>query len=172
MRDRSYFVYIMASRSRVLYIGITNSIRRRNAEHKERKADSFTAQHRCTRLVLYEIYCSPSRAIAREKQLKGWTRAKKIALIEQTNPQWNDLSQDWEANGHPDRSAGENLTSDASSRPARSGRTPRSKMMRPRPNFGAEGNRSRSGRPNLKRCAIAADTSAQLDPIPCPVSSD
>ncbi|HEX4308624.1 MAG TPA: GIY-YIG nuclease family protein [Acidobacteriaceae bacterium] len=98
MRDRSYFVYIMASRSRVLYIGITNSIRRRNTEHKERKADSFTAQHRCTRLVLYEIYCSPSRAIAREKQLKGWTRAKKIALIEQTNPQWNDLSQDWEAN--------------------------------------------------------------------------
>jgi putative endonuclease len=66
----------MASRSRVLYIGITNSIVRRNAQHKEQAADSFTAIHRCTRLVWYEIYRSPTAAIAREKQLKSWTREK------------------------------------------------------------------------------------------------
>jgi putative endonuclease len=95
MSDRRYFAYIMASRSRVLYIGITNSIVRRNAQHKEQAADSFTAIHRCTRLVWYEIYRSPTAAIAREKQLKGWTRAKKIDLIEQTNPDWHDLSEDW-----------------------------------------------------------------------------
>ena len=95
MRDRSYFTYIMASRSRVLYIGITNSVTRRNTEHKERTSDSFTAKHRCTHLVWYETFHSPSAAIAREKQLKGWTRAKKIALIEQTNPGWRDLSEEW-----------------------------------------------------------------------------
>jgi putative endonuclease len=95
MRDRRYFAYMMASRSRVLYIGMTNNMVRRDAEHKERKSDSFTAKHRCTHLVWYEIYHSPTAAIAREKQLKGWTRAKKIALIEQTNPDWRDLSEDW-----------------------------------------------------------------------------
>ena len=95
MPDRRYFVYIKASRSRVLYIGMTNSMIRRNGEHKTCTHDSFTAEHRCTRLVWYEIYHSPSAAIAREKQLKGWTRAKKIALIEKTNPRWLDLSEDW-----------------------------------------------------------------------------
>jgi putative endonuclease len=95
MRDRRYFVYMMASRSRVLYTGITNNMARRNAEHKERASDSFTAKHRCTRLVWYETFHSPSAAIAREKQIKGWTRAKKIALIEQTNPFWHDLSEKW-----------------------------------------------------------------------------
>jgi putative endonuclease len=95
MRDRRYFTYMMASRSRVLYIGMTNSMVRRNGQHKARTCDSFTAEHRCTRLVWYEIYHSPSAAIAREKQLKGWTRARKIALIEQTNPPWLDLSEEW-----------------------------------------------------------------------------
>jgi putative endonuclease len=98
---RTFYVYIMASRSRVLYIGITNSIARRNREHKERHPDTFTAQHRCRRLVLYETYGSPSRAIAREKQLKGWIRAKKIALIEETNPTWHDLSDDWDKPNPP-----------------------------------------------------------------------
>jgi len=92
---RTFFVYIMASRSRVLYLGITNSIRRRNREHKERHPGTFTAKHRCTSLVLCETYNSPTSAIAREKQLKGWTRAKKIALIEKANPNWRDLSEDW-----------------------------------------------------------------------------
>jgi putative endonuclease len=95
MHDRLYFVYIMASRSGVLYIGVTNSIRRRSLEHKSRDSDTFTAKHRCTRLVWYEVHRSPSVAIAREKQLKGWTRAKKFALIEIMNPLWFDLSEHW-----------------------------------------------------------------------------
>src|SRR5581483_6198494 len=96
MPDRTCFVYIMASRSQVLYIGITNSVSIRTGQHKERKPGSFTAKYRCTHLVFYEIYPSPTLAIAREKQLKGWTRARKIALIEQTNPMWRDLSEEWE----------------------------------------------------------------------------
>ncbi|MGB9032778.1 MAG: GIY-YIG nuclease family protein [Acidobacteriaceae bacterium] len=95
MRDRRYFVYVMASRSRVLYTGITNNMARRNTEHKGRASDSFTAKHRCTRLVWYETFHSPTAAIAREKQLKGWTRAKKIALIEVNNLGWADLSEEW-----------------------------------------------------------------------------
>lgn len=93
MHDRLYFVYIVASRSGVLYIGVTNSIRRRCIEHKSRNSDSFTAKHRCTRLVWYEVHRWPSFAIAREKQLKGWTRAKKLDLIEKMNPHWLDLSE-------------------------------------------------------------------------------
>jgi putative endonuclease len=95
MRDRRYFTYIMASRSRVLYVGVTNKVARRNTQHKELTCDSFTAKHRCTSLAWYEIFLSPAAAIAREKQIKGWTRAKKIALIERANPDWRDLSKDW-----------------------------------------------------------------------------
>ena len=122
MRDRRYFAYMMASRSRVLYIGMTNSMVRRNAEHKERESDSFTAKHRCTRLVWYEIYRSPTAAIAREKQLKGWTRAKKIALIEQTNSDWRDLSEDW---GKPIELYKPPAVEDMKSEPARPHETPR-----------------------------------------------
>ncbi|MGC2619284.1 MAG: GIY-YIG nuclease family protein [Acidobacteriaceae bacterium] len=95
MRERHYYVYIMASRSAVLYTGITNSIRRRNREHKEHKQAGFTARYRCARLVYYEIYGSVLAAIAREKQIKPWRRQKKIALIEQANPNWLDLSDQW-----------------------------------------------------------------------------
>ncbi|MFP5226141.1 MAG: GIY-YIG nuclease family protein [Acidobacteriota bacterium] len=96
MDDQAFFTYIVASRSGVLYIGITNNIRRRNQEHKARSNSGFAAQHRCTRLVWFEIYPTPTPAIVREKQLKGWTRAKKIALIEQRNPHWLDLSDEWD----------------------------------------------------------------------------
>jgi putative endonuclease len=95
-QERTYFVYIMASRSGVLYCGVTNSIRRRNAEHKSRRHDGFTARYRCTRLVYYEIYRSIHNAIAREKQIKRWRRDKKVALIEQANPRWLDLSDQWD----------------------------------------------------------------------------
>jgi putative endonuclease len=95
-QERTYFVYIMASRSGVLYCGVTNSIRRRNAEHKARGHDGFTARYRCTRLVYYEIYRSVHNAIAREKQIKRWRRDKKVALIEQANPRWLDLSDQWD----------------------------------------------------------------------------
>src|ERR1700691_5695424 len=95
MRERYYYVYIMASRSGVLYTGITNSIRRRNAQHKEHKVPGFTACYRCTRLVYYEVFQWVQNAIAREKQIKPWRREKKVALIEQANPNWLDLSEQW-----------------------------------------------------------------------------
>lgn len=96
MRDRHYYTYIMASRSRVLYIGVTNNIVRRTAEHKAHTSDGFTARHRCARLVWCETYHSPTAAIAREKELKGWSRTRKIALIEETNPGWLDLGESWD----------------------------------------------------------------------------
>jgi putative endonuclease len=95
MRERRYATYILASRSRVLYTGITNDIVIRTRQHKSRQADSFTSEHRCTRLVWYQIFASPSTAIAREKQIKRWRRSKKIALIEENNPFWRDLSEEW-----------------------------------------------------------------------------
>ena len=96
MNDRRYFVYIMASRSHNLYIGVTNSIVRRVREHKDRTFEGFTARYNVDRLVWYETYPYIRTAIAREKQLKGWVRDKKIALIEEMNPAWVDLSAEWE----------------------------------------------------------------------------
>jgi len=87
------YVYIMASRSRTLYVGITTDFDGRILEHKQGVLDGFTKTYRCTRLVYYEIYDGPIAAISREKQLKGWSRAKKIALIESLNPSWIDLAE-------------------------------------------------------------------------------
>ncbi len=94
MQEGDFFTYIVASRSRTLYIGITNNLVLRVHQHKHKlHKDSFTARYNCDRLVWFERFHGPMKAIAREKQLKGWTRAKKIALIEKTNPTWEDLSQ-------------------------------------------------------------------------------
>jgi putative endonuclease len=93
--DRTFYVYITASRSRTLYIGVTSNIEHRISEHREKKHQGFSATYNCNRLVWLERFTNPTTAIAREKQLKGWTRAKKIALIEQTNPSWQDLSEGW-----------------------------------------------------------------------------
>ena len=95
MQDRTYFAYILASRSHTLYIGVTGNLQKRVFEHKWREHDGFTARYNCDRLVWFEIYDSPVRAITREKQLKGWSRSKKIAMIEKSNPAWIDLSRDW-----------------------------------------------------------------------------
>ena len=92
MREGDYFTYIVASRSRTLYIGITNNLVLRMHQHKQKLHVGFTAKYNCHRLVWFERFDGPIRAIAREKQLKGWTRAKKIALIEKANPTWEDLS--------------------------------------------------------------------------------
>ena len=89
-----FYVYILASRSRVLYIGTTSRIDARLKEHRNEN-DGFAARYRCHRLVLLERYSHPLTAIAREKQLKRWNRSKKIALIERTNPFWTDLSAEW-----------------------------------------------------------------------------
>jgi len=92
VRDHTYFVYILASRTRVLYTGITNSVMRRTLEHRSATSFGFTQRYRVWRLVHFERYQYVRNAIAREKQIKSWTRARKIALIEETNPTWEDLS--------------------------------------------------------------------------------
>jgi putative endonuclease len=95
MHDRSYFTYIMASRSHTLYIGITGDLHKRVFQHKWREHDGFTERYNCDRLVWFESYQDVTKSFAREKQLKGWRREKKIALIEKTNSTWQDLSRDW-----------------------------------------------------------------------------
>lgn len=92
---KTYFVYILASKSRVLYIGITNNLARRLNEHKEKLVLGFTAKYNVDQLVYYEEYNNPQEAIQREKQLKGWVRIKKIKLIEDLNPSWRNLSDGW-----------------------------------------------------------------------------
>lgn len=95
MGERRYFVYIMASRSRNLYIGMTGNIEVRAIQHKTKAFAGFTADYNCNRLVWYESHDNPDRAIDREKQIKRWIRAKKLALINKLNPTWIDLSEDW-----------------------------------------------------------------------------
>ena len=92
--NRTSFVYIVASLTRVLYIGVTKDLERRIAEHRQKLIPGFTARHNVTRLVYFEEIDRIADAISREKQLKGWVRAKKIKLIEELNPEWNDLSFD------------------------------------------------------------------------------
>ena len=89
---RTYWVYIMASRSRVLYTGVTNDLGRRVKEHKASLIPGFTQRYRITRLVYFEEYRDIRDAIAREKQIKGWVRSRKIKLIEERNPRWEDLA--------------------------------------------------------------------------------
>ena len=93
--ERTYYTYIVASRSHTLYIGVTGNLHKRVFEHKQKTFEGFSAQYNCNRLVWFERFTSPRDAIAREKQLKGWIRAKKIALIEKMNPAWVDLSEGW-----------------------------------------------------------------------------
>lgn len=93
--DRTYVVYIMSNRSRTLYIGMTNNLARRVYEHRHPQDDSFTARYHLTRLVHAEAFSNVLDAIAYEKQLKGWTRARKMELIEVGNPEWRDLAEEW-----------------------------------------------------------------------------
>ncbi len=93
--ERTYYASIAASRSHTLYVGVTGNLHKRVFEHKQKTFEGFSAQYNCNRLVWFEQFASPGDAIAREKQLKGWIRAKKIALIEKSNPAWVDLSERW-----------------------------------------------------------------------------
>lgn len=89
---KQYFVYIMSNRSRTLYTGITSDLSRRVYEHKNKLKPGFTSRYTFDRLVFYEETNQIESAIAREKQIKGWKRDKKIELIESINPFWHDLS--------------------------------------------------------------------------------
>jgi len=93
--QKTYYVYIMASQRRVLYIGITSCIEIRVRQHKLHRFGGFTAKYNVTNLVYFERYGSVGKAIRREKALKNWRREKKIALIESNNPKWRDLSYGW-----------------------------------------------------------------------------
>jgi len=93
--SRQYYVYILSSFTRTLYIGVTNDIQRRVSEHKQKLVPGFTSQYNVDRLVYCESFASVRDAIAREKQLKRWSRKKKESLIEMQNPNWLDLSQEW-----------------------------------------------------------------------------
>jgi len=92
---RTYCVYIMSSVSRVLYVGITNNIERRVTEHKSKSVPGFSARYNTYALVYFEPFGDVRAAIAREKKIKGWLRARKVALIRSSNPRWKDLSATW-----------------------------------------------------------------------------
>ena len=94
--SRTYYVYILASKSRRLYIGVSNNLERRLWEHKHKVVEGFTKQYNIDRLVYFEETSDIRAALEREKQLKAWRRDKKIALIETVNPSWNDLSGQWQ----------------------------------------------------------------------------
>ena len=93
--EKHYYVYIMSNRSRTLYTGVTNNLERRVSEHKLKLVQGFTTRYQIQQLVYCEEFGDIHQAIAREKQIKGWLRKKKIALIESMNPEWKDLSADW-----------------------------------------------------------------------------
>jgi putative endonuclease len=94
-RPHRYSVYILGSVSGTLYIGITSNLPFRVRQHKEHTFPGFTAKYDVNRLLFYETYGEVSTAIAREKQLKGWKRERKVALIEKDNHEWRYLSRAW-----------------------------------------------------------------------------
>jgi putative endonuclease len=95
--DHEYWVYIVASLSGTLYVGMTNNLFRRVLEHRSGEFEGFASRYGCNRLVYHEGFDDVLTAIDREKQLKGWRRAKKIALIKVKNARWDDLAEKWGA---------------------------------------------------------------------------
>ena len=89
---KTYYVYILSSRYRALYTGVTGDLKRRVFEHRHKLVEGFTKQYNISRLVYFESFTDVHAAIAREKQIKGWSRAKKLALIRSRNPDWKDLA--------------------------------------------------------------------------------
>ena len=92
---KNYSVYILASRGRVLYVGVTGFLMPRVLQHKTAELDGFTRRYHITRLVYYEVFHNVNHAIARETEIKKWRREKKVALIERSNPTGEDLAADW-----------------------------------------------------------------------------
>ena len=95
MRRRQFFIYILASDSGVLYSGITNDLHRRVFEHRSGVFGGFTTRYRVYKLVWWETAEEPRAAIAREKQIKAWSRKKRVSLVTTQNPGWQDLAADW-----------------------------------------------------------------------------
>ena len=93
---KQYYVYIMRNRSGTLYTGVTNNLQRRVNEHRRGSVPGFTSKYRIMHLVYFETTNNVKEAIAREKQIKGWVRKRKIELIESVNPDWEDLAADWD----------------------------------------------------------------------------
>ncbi len=92
---RHYYIYMLASRSRRLYVGMTSDLERRVAEHKAKAVPGFTSRYNIDRLVWFESTESVIAAAERERQLKNWRREKKVMLIEMENAAWDDLAADW-----------------------------------------------------------------------------
>jgi putative endonuclease len=93
-REKRYYVYIMSSKNRTLYVGVTGFLMSRVLQHKA-EAGGFTQKYRVNRLVHYETFRYVNSAIARETEIKNWRREKKVALIKSNNPTWEDLAADW-----------------------------------------------------------------------------
>ena len=94
-REKRYYVYLLASKSRRLYAGMTGFFRRRLLQHKSGEIEGFTKKYRINRLVYFESFKYINNAIARETEIKKWRRQKKVALIHSVNPTWEDLAADW-----------------------------------------------------------------------------
>ena len=101
-----HYVYILASRSRTLYAGETNDLRRRVLEHKQGLVAGFARKYRIHRPVYFETLANVRAAISREKQIKGWRRDKKVALIATMNPSWGDLAEEWFGKAGPSLRSG------------------------------------------------------------------
>jgi putative endonuclease len=91
---RSYFVYIMSNSSKMLYTGVTNDVDARAFQHKSKLIPGFTRGYNLDKLVYFEVFGEIREAIRREKQIKGWLRCKKVALVESMNPSWRDLAEE------------------------------------------------------------------------------
>jgi len=104
LQPKIFSVYIMTNGplSAVLYVGTTGDLRKRVWQHKNKLRPGFTSRYNLNRLVYYESFVYPDAAIAREKEIKGWRRSKKISLVEAMNPQWDDLARDWQNMYRPD----------------------------------------------------------------------
>ena len=95
MSKQKYYVYILANKSGSTYVGVTNDIERRVWEHRQGAIEGFTRKYKIDLLMYYEEFDYIEDAIRREKQIKGWSKDKKRALIETLNPRWVDLAEDW-----------------------------------------------------------------------------
>ena len=92
---REYYVYILTNHSRTLYTGVTNNLEQRVLQHKKKLIEGFTSNYNIDRLVWFETFAEIDQAIECEKKIKGWRREKKLTLIRQLNPEWEDLAEDW-----------------------------------------------------------------------------